>query len=63
MGGMYRVDVERVYVTGFSMGGYGTWDLGIHSPGRFASLVPICEGGDTARASLIKDVPHWLVIL
>ena len=55
----YRVDGERICVTGFSMGGYGTWDLGMHEPARFSCLVPICGGGDTVRASLIKDVPHW----
>ncbi|KAF1959473.1 alpha/beta-hydrolase [Byssothecium circinans] len=56
----YRVDVERVCVTGFSMGGYGTWDLGMHEPERFSCLVPICGGGDNIRASLIKSVPHWI---
>jgi predicted peptidase len=56
----YRVDVDSVHVTGFSMGGYGTWDLGMHSAKRFATLMPICGGGDTGRASLLKDVPHWV---
>lgn len=55
----YRVDLESVHVTGFSMGGYGTWDLAMHSPKRFATLMPICGGGDPARATLVKDVPHW----
>lgn len=55
----YRVDVERVVVTGFSMGGYGTWKLGMHSPRRFAGLVPVCGGGDVARVGLIKDVAQW----
>lgn len=55
----FRVNLDRIHVTGFSMGGYGTWDLAMHSPRRFASLVPICGGGDTARAWLINDIPHW----
>lgn len=55
----YHVDRDRVHVTGFSMGGYGTWDLALHSPHRFASLVPICGGGDRLRASQIKHVPQW----
>jgi len=41
----YRVDTRRVYLTGLSMGGYGTWSLGLRHPERFAALVPIC-GGD-----------------
>ncbi|KAG2493588.1 hypothetical protein HYH03_008107 [Edaphochlamys debaryana] len=42
------VDPDRVYVTGISMGGYGTWALGAADPGRFAALLPICGGGDPA---------------
>lgn len=56
----YRIDTDRVHVNGFSMGGYGTWDLAMHSPNRFATLMPICGGGDTARASLISHVPQWV---
>ncbi|OAP60972.1 hypothetical protein AYL99_05974 [Fonsecaea erecta] len=56
----FRVDVDRIHVTGFSMGGYGTWDLAMHSPRRFATLAPICGGGDHLRASHIRHVPHWV---
>lgn len=38
----YRADTDRIYVTGLSMGGFGTWSLGIAYPDRFAALVPIC---------------------
>jgi predicted peptidase len=55
----YRVDIDRIHVTGFSMGGYGTWDLALHSPHRFASLMPICGGGDHLRVSHIQHIPHW----
>lgn len=55
----YQVDLDRIHVTGFSMGGYGTWELALHSPNRFASLMPICGGGDRLRASHIKHVPQW----
>jgi predicted esterase len=55
----YRVDLDRMHVTGFSMGGYGTWDLALHTPNRFASLMPICGGGDPVRASLIKHISQW----
>jgi predicted peptidase len=42
----YSVDQSRVYLTGLSMGGYGTWSLGIAHPERFAAIAPICGGGD-----------------
>jgi len=41
----YAVDTSRVYLTGLSMGGYGTWSLGLTHPERFAAIVPICGGG------------------
>lgn len=56
----YRADPARVHVTGFSMGGYGTWDLALHTPDRFATLSPVCGGGDKLRVSLIKDIPQWV---
>ncbi|KAL8886108.1 MAG: hypothetical protein Q9215_006132 [Flavoplaca cf. flavocitrina] len=56
----YRVDINRIHVTGFSMGGYGTWDLALSTPNRFASLMPICGGGDAVRAKNIKHVPQWV---
>ena len=40
------VDTSRVYLTGLSMGGYGTWSLGLAYPERFAAIVPICGGGE-----------------
>ena len=40
------VDRERVYATGVSMGGYGTWDLIMRRPEWFAGAMPICGGGD-----------------
>jgi len=48
----YAVDPKRVYRTGLSMGGYGTWKLGLQHPGRFAVLVPICGGGNLIDAVL-----------
>lgn len=41
----YAVDTRRVYLTGLSMGGYGTWALGLAYPEKFAAIVPICGGG------------------
>ncbi len=42
----YAVDTHRVYLTGLSMGGFGTWSLGLSHPDRFAAIAPICGGGD-----------------
>ena len=52
----YRVDPKRVYVTGLSMGGYGTWGLAQRYPQRFAAVAPICGGGDRIRALLPSQV-------
>ena len=41
----HKVDTRRVYLTGLSMGGFGTWSVGLKYPGRFAAIVPICGGG------------------
>ena len=51
------VDAKRFYVTGLSMGGYGTWYLLGSVPGRIAAAVPICGGGDPSLAAKFKDVP------
>jgi predicted peptidase len=62
-----RIDTARVYLTGLSMGGYGTWSLGMKHPERFAAIVPICGGGDPIEILLasskqqasIKALPVW----
>ncbi|HHT91190.1 MAG: dienelactone hydrolase family protein [Bacillota bacterium] len=61
----YDVDVERIYVTGLSMGGYGTWHWGARHPKAFAGLVPICGGtmpllGFPEKIAVLKDVPVWV---
>lgn len=48
----YRVDTNRIYLTGLSMGGYGTWDLGLAHAEKFAAIVPICGGGEFISAML-----------
>jgi predicted peptidase len=55
----FRVDPQRAYLTGISMGGYGAWALAGRHPERFAAIVPICGGGDRDVASALKDVPCW----
>lgn len=56
----YSVDKKRIYLTGLSMGGFGTWSLAIAYPDRFAAIVPICGGGDPEKVSAIKDIPVWV---
>ena len=55
----YAVDEDRVYLTGLSMGGFGTWVLASEHPERFAAIAPICGGGLRIFAFLLKDVPVW----
>jgi predicted peptidase len=63
----YRVDQSRVYLTGLSMGGYGTWSLGLEHPELFAAIAPICGGGDPLKLLLadpkaiapIRKLPVW----
>ncbi|ACC83587.1 prolyl oligopeptidase family serine peptidase [Nostoc punctiforme] len=55
----YPVDPDRVYLTGLSMGGYGTWHLAAAQPERFAAIAPICGGGNPAQAHKLKNLPVW----
>jgi len=54
------VDADRIYVTGLSMGGFGSWNLAVAQPRRFAALAPICGGGDPSKASAIAHIPAWV---
>lgn len=56
----YRVDTSRIFVTGLSMGGQGTWNLAFAYPDRFAAIVPICGWTKPEKAALIKDLPVWV---
>jgi predicted peptidase len=56
----YRVDKDRVYLTGLSMGGYGTWALAAAHPEKFAAIVPICGGGNPVDAKKLARVPIWV---
>ena len=55
----YNIDVNRQYITGLSMGGYGTWDFIYRYPERFAAAVPICGGADFTQVERIRDVNIW----
>jgi predicted peptidase len=59
LGREFKLDADRHYVTGLSMGGFGTWDLLMRHPTKFAAAVPICGGADTSKASLLKSLPIW----
>ncbi len=55
----FKVDPARLYVTGQSMGGYGTWSMITRHPQRFAAAIPICGGGDPPKAHLASAIPIW----
>lgn len=55
----YRIDDQRVYMTGLSMGGYGTWSLAMKHPDEFAAIAPVCGGGDTADAWKLRNIAVW----
>ena len=63
----YRVDTKRVYLSGLSMGGYGTWKLGLAHPEKFAAISPICGGcnmidvllGPGDKGDTFKSLPVW----
>lgn len=56
----FQADPERVYLTGLSMGGYGSWRLAADHPERFAAIAPICGGGKPEDAAKLKDLPIWV---
>lgn len=55
----YRVDPQRIYLTGISMGGFGTWEIAMEHPEVFAAIVPICGGGMSWRADRLLFTPIW----
>jgi predicted peptidase len=56
----YKIDPSRVYLTGMSLGGFGTWDLASRYPDIFAAVVPLCGGGRANMVEKMKDVPTWV---
>jgi predicted peptidase len=55
----YSVDRSRLYLTGLSRGGYGTWNMAIAYPDLFAAIAPLCGWGDPGKVSVLKNVPTW----
>ncbi|HUF63074.1 MAG TPA: alpha/beta hydrolase-fold protein [Verrucomicrobiales bacterium] len=56
----YSGDADRVYLTGLSMGGYGSWRLAADHPDRFAAVIPICGGGNPEDGEKLVRVPIWV---
>lgn len=55
----FKIDEKRVYLTGLSMGGIGSWSLAAAFPDKWAAVVPVCGRGDTKTAVKFKDTPVW----
>ncbi len=55
----FEIDRSRITITGISMGGFGTWEMGITYPDFFAAIAPVCGGGMSWRAGLLKYTPVW----
>jgi predicted peptidase len=56
----YRIDMDRIYVTGISMGGFGTWHAAMDYPNKIAAIVPLCGGcNDSLNICQINQIPVW----
>ena len=53
------VEVTRIYLTGYSMGGFGCFSLATKYPTKFAAVVPLAGGGDPKKANILKQTPIW----
>lgn len=56
----YRVNADKVYLTGLSMGGFGTFSLAIKYPDEFAAIAPVCGGGDSSQAWKLRNIATWV---
>lgn len=56
----YRIDPSRIYLTGMSLGGFGTWELANKYPNRFAAIAPLCGGGKTEWIDHLCHIPTWV---
>jgi predicted peptidase len=55
----YRINTDRIYLTGLSMGGFGTWAWACSQPDQFAAIAPVCGGGLSHYAYELKNTPVW----
>ena len=58
----YRVDPDRIALTGLSMGGAGAWSIAAAHPDQFSCVVPVCGRGKTEIATTIKALPTWIIV-
>lgn len=58
--GDYNVDSSRIYLTGLSQGGHGTWTIGAKHTDLFAAIAPICGWADEKTAQKLTDMPIWI---
>ena len=56
----YHVDTKRIYITGLSMGGMGTFDAVERYPDLFAAALPVCGGGDVSKIGAAAKIPMWI---
>lgn len=57
----YSVDAKHRVLTGWSMGGYGTWSIAAATPERWSAVVPLAGGGEPEQAAKLKDIPLWAI--
>lgn len=62
LAGNFRVDRTRLYVTGLSMGGAGTWSLISSQPEKYAAAMPLCGRGDLETAAQLAKTPTWVLV-
>jgi predicted esterase len=55
----YNIDTNRIYITGLSLGGNGTWDYLISNPDLYAAAIPVCGWHDSSLVKSIKHIPIW----
>ena len=55
-----KIDKKRIYISGISMVGYGTWGIIIKRPNLFVAAIPICGGGDPLKTQGLKTLPIWV---
>jgi predicted peptidase len=55
----FSIDTTRIYITGYSMGGFGSWEAIQRHPDLFSAAVPVCGGGDESQATRIAHIPIW----
>lgn len=58
--GIYHIDTQRLYLTGYSMGGYGSYFIASHFPEMFAAIAPLCGSADATTIANLMHMPIWI---